>query len=74
MILSGECDYVPWSSKLDYQRTFSKATLYYLPKAGHFIQFEQPELMRRMILAFLKDQPDIVPPYVGEVDPRTVHP
>jgi proline iminopeptidase len=74
MILFGECDYVPWSIKLDYLRTFSNAKLYYLPQAGHFIQFEQPELMRRVIFTFLKDQPDVVPAYVGEADPRTVHP
>lgn len=74
MILFGECDYLPWSGKLDYLRTLSNAKIYYVPKAGHFIQFEQPDLMRSMILAFLQDQPDPVSSYSGDADPRTVHP
>ena len=74
MILFGECDYLTWSSKLDYRKTLSNAAIYYVPKAGHFIQFEQPVLMRRMIEAFLLDRPDVVPRYTSDVDPRTVHP
>ena len=74
MILFGECDYVPWGSKLDYLRTLSNAKIYYIPRAGHFIQFEQSDLMRRMILAFLQNQPDVLAPYSGDADPRTVHP
>ena len=74
MILFGECDYLPWSGALDYRRTFSNARTYYVPRAGHFIQFEKPELMRRMIVAFLLDQPEPVAPYSGELDPRNVNP
>ena len=74
MILFGECDYLAWSGKLDYLKTLSNAKLYYVPKAGHYIQFEQPELMRRMVLAFLQDQPDVLLPYSGDADPRTVPP
>jgi pimeloyl-ACP methyl ester carboxylesterase len=74
MILFGECDYLPWSGALDYRRTLSNARTYYVPMAGHFIQFEQPELMRRMIVAFLLDQPDPMPPYSSESDPRSMNP
>lgn len=74
MILFGECDYVPWSSALDYRKTLANAKVYYIPKAGHFIVFEQPDLMRRMIVAFLLDQPEVVARYAGDADPRTVHP
>jgi proline iminopeptidase len=74
MILFGECDYLPWNGAVDYRRTFSNAKTYYVPRAGHFIQFEQPELMRRMIVAFLQDQPEPVAPYSGELDPRNVNP
>lgn len=74
MILFGECDYVPWSSALDYRKTLAKAKVYYIPKAGHFIVFEQSETMRRMIVSFLLDQPEVVAPYAGDADPRTVHP
>jgi proline iminopeptidase len=61
MILFGECDFLPWSVALDYRRTLSNAKTYYVPRAGHFIQFEEPELMRRMIVAFLLDQPGPIP-------------
>jgi pimeloyl-ACP methyl ester carboxylesterase len=74
MILFGECDYVPWEGALDYRRTFSNAKSYYVPRAGHFIQFEQPELMRRMIVAFLLDQPEPIAPYTSESDPRNANP
>jgi len=74
MILFGECDYLPWSVVVDYRKTFSNATSYYVPRAGHFIQFEQPELMRRIIVAFLLDQPQPVPAYSGEMDPRNANP
>jgi len=74
MILFGECDYLPWSVALDYRRTFSNAKSYYVPRAGHFIQFEQPELMRRMIVAFLLDQPEPIAPYLSESDPRNANP
>ena len=74
MILFGECDYVPWDVALDYRGTFSNARSYYVPRAGHFIQFEQPELMRRMIVAFLLDQPEQIAPYTSESDPRNANP
>lgn len=74
MILFGECDFLPWSGALDYRRTLLNAKTYYVPRAGHFIQFEQPELMRRMIVAFLLDQPEPIPPYSGKLDPRGANP
>lgn len=72
IILFGECDYLPWSTKLDYRKTFPKAKVYYVPRAGHFIQFEQPELMKRIVTTFLLDQPEAVPFYSGDADPRMV--
>jgi len=73
IILFSECNYLPWSGALDYRKTMPNVKLYYIPKAGHFIQFEQPELMTRVILAFLLDQPDSISPYSGDADPRNLH-
>jgi proline iminopeptidase len=42
MVLFGECDYLPWSGALDYRKTLPNAKTYYVPKAGHYIQFEEP--------------------------------
>jgi proline iminopeptidase len=71
MILFAECDYLLWNGALDYRKTLANAKVYYM---GHFIVFEQSELLRRMIVAFLLDQPDVVVPYAGDADPRTLHP
>ena len=70
ILLYPECNYLSWSGALDYRRTFRNLEIFYIPKAGHFIQFEQPELMHRVIRAFLLDQPDAIPPYANDTDPR----
>lgn len=73
-LLFPECNYIPWSGTVDYRKTLPNLKVYYILRAGHYIQFEQPELMRRVILAFLLDQPDAIPPYTGDADPRTLSP
>ena len=72
IVLFSECDFVPWASPLDYRRTFENIRVYYIARAGHMIELAQPELMFRVIRAFLLDQPDVIPPYLGDADPRTV--
>lgn len=72
IVLFSECDFIPWTESLDYRRTFENAKIYYIPRAGHIISLAQPELMARIIRAFLLDQPDSIPPYRGDADPRTV--
>ena len=70
ILLYPECNYLPWSDVVDYRRTLPNLKVYYIPRAGHYIQFEQPELMRKIIGAFLLDQPDAIPAYGNEIDPR----
>ena len=70
ILLYPECNFIPWSGALDYRNTLSNLKIYYIPRAGHYIQLEQPDLMRRIMVAFLLDQPDAVPPYEGSEDPR----
>jgi pimeloyl-ACP methyl ester carboxylesterase len=70
ILLYPECNYLSWSGSLDYRRTFRHLRIFYIPKAGHYVQLEQPELMHRVIRAFLLDQPDAIPSYVGDTDPR----
>ena len=72
VLLFPECNYLSWSDVVDYGKTFANLKVYYIPRAGHFIQFEQPDLMRRVILAFLLDQPEAIPAYTSEDDPRSV--
>ena len=71
ILLYPECNYLSWKGALDYRRTLPNLKIYYVPRAGHYIQFEQPELLKRLISAFLLDQPDPIPPYTRDADPRT---
>jgi pimeloyl-ACP methyl ester carboxylesterase len=70
ILLYSQCDFIDWSGALDYRKTMPNLKTFYIPHAGHYIQFEQPELMRRIMAAFLLDQPDVIPPYIGDADPR----
>jgi proline iminopeptidase len=70
ILLYPECNYLPWADVVDYRHTFSNLRVYYIPRAGHYIQFEQPELLKSVILAFLLNQPDPIPAHSGDTDPR----
>jgi pimeloyl-ACP methyl ester carboxylesterase len=69
ILLVGECNFVPWRAALDYRQTFADLKVFYFPKAGHYLQFEQPELMIKVIRSFLLDQPDVIPAYIADADP-----
>jgi proline iminopeptidase len=70
ILLYGECNYVTWPGAVDYRKTLPNLKIYYIPHAAHYIQLEQPDLMRRIMVAFLLDQPDVIPPVDGDEDPR----
>jgi hypothetical protein len=42
-LLVGECSYISWKATVDYRKTFANLKIFYFPKAGHYLQFEQPE-------------------------------
>lgn len=42
ILLYPECNYLAWSGAVDYRKTLPNLKIYYIPKAGHYIQFEQP--------------------------------
>jgi len=70
ILLYPECNYLSWAGAVDYRKTFKNLKVYFVPGAGHYIQFEQPELLRRVILSFLLDQSDVLPAYDRDDDPR----
>jgi len=70
ILLFPECNYLGWSGVVDYRKTMPNLKTYFIPHAGHYIQFEQPDLMRRIMVAFLLDQPDVIAPVQGDEDPR----
>ncbi len=71
IVLYPECNYLSWKGTLDYRNTLQNINLYYILGAGHYIQFEQADLLERVILAFLLDEPEVMPAYASDGDPRT---
>lgn len=74
ILLYPECNYLSWKGAVDYRRTLPNLKIFYIPRAGHYIQFEQPELLKRVILAFLLEQPEPISPYASDADPRGKQP
>ncbi|HKV46624.1 MAG TPA: alpha/beta hydrolase [Candidatus Acidoferrales bacterium] len=70
IVTYGECDFLTWSDVLDYADTFPNLKIYYIPRAGHYIYIMQPDLLEKVISAFLLGQPNPVPPVQGDADPR----
>jgi pimeloyl-ACP methyl ester carboxylesterase len=71
LLAYSECDYVQWEgAALDYRKTLGSLKVYYFPRAGHYIQLSQPELLTKVVRAFLLDGPDVIPPVIGDEDPR----
>lgn len=70
ILLLGECNFLAWEDTVDYRKTFANLKIFYIPKAGHYLQFEQPELMVSVIRSFLLGLPEAIPPYTDDVDPR----
>jgi pimeloyl-ACP methyl ester carboxylesterase len=70
ILLYPECNYLSWSGAVDYRKTLPNLKIYYIQKAGHYIQFEQPELLKHVILSFLLDQSEAISPYTSDADPR----
>ena len=74
ILLYPECNYLSWAGAIDYRKTLPNLKIFYIPRAGHYIQFEQPELLKRVILSFLLDQPDAIAAYTSDTDPRKNQP
>jgi pimeloyl-ACP methyl ester carboxylesterase len=69
LVLRGECDYIDWKVTRLYRETIPNAQLVSIPRAGHSISGEQPEVYYRTIKAFLLDKPLPSPAYTGNEDP-----
>ncbi|MGE2691360.1 alpha/beta fold hydrolase [Mycolicibacterium pulveris] len=57
LVITGECNYVPWAPTAEYATTLPRATLVCLPDAGHAVELDQPDLYRRAVQDFLLDRP-----------------
>jgi proline iminopeptidase len=61
LVVKGSCDYLSWSSAVDYRTTLSDARLVYLAGAGHRLYAERPEAFFATVEAFLGGRPLPVP-------------
>lgn len=61
LVVKGSCDYLSWSSAVDYRNTLPDARMVYLAGAGHELYAERPEAFFAAVEAFLAGQPLPVP-------------
>jgi proline iminopeptidase len=57
LIMRGECEFLPWEVAYEYKQTLPNATLLSIPNAGHALYGAQPDLILRVIEAFLWKRP-----------------
>lgn len=69
LVLRGECDYVAWKVTREYRDVLPNAALLPVDGAGHLITRVRPEIYRRAVRAFLREQPLPRPPYTGVAEP-----
>lgn len=69
LIVKGVCDYLSWSSALDYRDRLPHSRLICLPGAGHNLQQDRPAAVLGTIAAFLGDRPLPVAPYRADRPP-----
>jgi proline iminopeptidase len=69
LIIKGSCDYLPWSTALDYRAALSSAQLVYLRDAGHQAYGDQPASYLAILRAFLQGTQLPSAPYAGDAVP-----
>jgi proline iminopeptidase len=69
LVIKGQCDYVSWSSAVDYRDTLPRSRLVYLPGAGHRAYAERPAAFFTTVDAFLTGRPLPTAPYTGTTPP-----
>lgn len=70
LVVKGACDYLSWSSAMDYRRSLPNTTLIYLPAVGHNTYQDRPDLVLAAVRAFLSGSPLPVRPHSGTAVPR----
>jgi len=70
LILSAECDYLPWDVVQEYRDALLNETVFYVEDAGHMIQLTHEDLMIGLIRSFLLDLPYPAEPHTGDQSPR----
>lgn len=63
LVVTGDCNYVPWEATRRYATTLPNATLVCLPHAGHVVYLDQPDAYARTVTSFLRGTRLPVPPW-----------
>jgi proline iminopeptidase len=69
LVIKGSCDYLPWSTALDYRAAVPGAQLIYLRGAGHLAHSDQPASYLAIVRAFLQGRQLPIAPYAGDAVP-----
>jgi proline iminopeptidase len=69
LIVKGRCDYLSWSSAVEYMGAQPGARLVYLQESGHNAYQDEPKLYMANVRAFLLDRPPPETPYQGRSTP-----
>lgn len=69
LIMKGSCDYLSWSSALEYRDLLPNSSLLYFSGAGHNLHQENMELVSSAIIDFLDQKPLPVPKYIASFAP-----
>lgn len=70
LIVKGSSDYLSWSSGIDYKKALRNSTLVYFKGAGHNVYQDQPELLMKVLRAFLSGSTLPVEEYQGIAPPE----
>lgn len=57
LVITGECNYVPWAPTAEYATTLPQVTLVCLADAGHAVELDRPDQYRRLVQDFLLAKP-----------------
>jgi len=71
LIIKGSCDYLSWSSAVEYLRALPDARLVYLEGAGHNSYQDEPKRYMAEMRAFLLGRPLPESPYEGQRPPES---
>jgi proline iminopeptidase len=69
LIVKGRCDYLSWSSAVEYLGALPSARLVYLQESGHNAYQDEPKLYMANVRAFLLDRPPPETSYQGHRTP-----
>lgn len=57
LVITGECNHIPWGTTAEYVTTLPRSTPVCLPDAGHVAMPDRPQMYRLVVDSFLLANP-----------------